>query len=144
MNEHAFRFWTKPINKDRLIYGIDSALKEIENNNINITVNVNSRDVDIEAKSIVYIYVKDRKIHIVTTRGEIETRGAFRTITAPLNKCGYFYDCHASYYVNFNYVKSYDHTSIVCSCDDKEYDVYISRRKYTAFHEKFIEWLGGK
>lgn len=30
LNQHAFRFWKKPIDKDKLMYGIESAVREIK------------------------------------------------------------------------------------------------------------------
>lgn len=144
LNKHAFRFWTKPIDKDRLIYGINSALKEINDRKIKIKVSIDDYEIDIDACNIIYLFTQEKKIHIITTRGEITARGIFEKVTEPLESCDYFYKCHNSYYVNFNYIRSYTSNSILCMSDGVKYDVYMSRRKYSSFRKEFMEWIGGK
>lgn len=43
LNRHAFRFWTKPINKTRLSYGIKSAINEINSRRKFLKVNVEKK-----------------------------------------------------------------------------------------------------
>ena len=46
-NVRPFRFWTKPIDRRRLLYGIESAMQELYKNNQFIYVTVNSEKVQI-------------------------------------------------------------------------------------------------
>ena len=49
---------------------------------------------------------------------------------------------HASYYVNLNYVKAYSPSHVKCGIGNHEYEIHMSRRKYTEFNKYFIDWMG--
>lgn len=138
LNKHAFRFWTKPLSKTRLIYGIQSALKEMRANRTVVTTSEKNR-IEIPLRDIIYVYHSNRLTNIITARKEIKTYDTFQNITKQLDRdC--FAQTHGSYYVNLNYVTEYNKTDIVCRCNDKEYTVYISKRKYAEFDKKFKKW----
>ena len=141
LNKHAFRFWTKPISETRLMYGIQSAIKEIGAYRKTITVTVAKKAVKIFLKDIIYVYHSNRLTHIVTTNDEIETYDTFQSVTRQLtNDC--FFETHASCYVNMNYVSDYNKTDIICTYGKKSYTAFISTRKYSAFNKRFREWSG--
>ena len=75
-----FRFWTKPIDRRRLVYGIDSAIQELYKNNQFINVMVNSENIQIFISNIIYIYVQNKKTHIITTKGEIIVSIPYQTV----------------------------------------------------------------
>ena len=139
LNKHAFRFWTKPINRTRLIYGIQSAIKEIDSHLKHVTVTVNKNSTKIFLKDIIYVYHSNRLTHIVTTGDTFETYDTFQSVTKQLADT-YFFETHASCYVNLNYVSDYTKTDITCSYAGKDYRAFISKRKYTAFDKRFKEW----
>ena len=139
LNKHAFRFWTKPINRARLIYGIQSANRELDSRRKSIIVNVNKISTKIYMSDILYIYHSGRFTYIVTKKGEIKTSDTFRNVSEQLtDEC--FAESHASCYVNLNYVSDYNKTDIICEYDGKKYNAYISTRKYSAFNKRFREW----
>lgn len=141
LNKHAFRFWTKPISRTRLIYGIQSAINEISTYRKNITVTIDKRTVKIFLKDIIYVYHSDRLTHIITTNEIFETRDTFQKVTGQLtDEC--FVETHASCYVNLNYVSDYDKTDVICTYNGKSYKAFISTRKYAAFNKRFREWSG--
>ena len=143
-NQHAFRFWTKPIDKRKLIYGIDSALKEFNEENQVIEVIVNNTKVQIFINNIIYIFAQKKKAHIITTKGEIVTNATYQSIFEQLKNYDVFFEPHRGYCVNFNYILNYDKDKIFCIYKSKTYEVYLSRRKQEEFQRKFIKWIGAK
>lgn len=141
LDNHAFRFWTKPINETRLIYGIQSAIKKIITNKRNITVTAKKKSVTILLKDIIYVHHSNRLTYIITTNGTVETRDSLQSIAEQLtDEC--FFETHASCYVNLNYVTYYNKVDITCEYDGKIYKPFISTRKYSAFNRRFREWSG--
>lgn len=139
LNNHAFRFWVKPINETRLVYGIQSAIKKLSTYKKKISVTVSKKTVKIFVKSIIYIYHEGRFTHIVTTNGTIVTYDTFQSVIEQLtDEC--FAQTHASCYVNLNYVSDYNKTEIICEYNGEIYKPYISTRKYSAFNKRFREW----
>lgn len=141
MDEYAFRFWVKPLNKKRLRTGIESAIKRIENYNRVITVNVDRQDTNIFIRDIIYICAENKKTRIVTINGQYITSEPFRKVKAMIDSYS-FGEPHSSYYVNMKFIKEYSHTAVICTYEEKEYEVYISRRKYMEFNKHFIDWIG--
>lgn len=139
LNKHAFRFWTKPLNHARLLYGIRSAIKEISVAMQSITVMSDRRKIRILLKDIICAYHSARRTRIITIEDEIETYDTFRSVTAQLTKICFF-QTHASCFVNLNYVTDYNKTDVVLSYGGHTYHAFISRRKYAAFDKRFKEW----
>lgn len=139
LNNHAFRFWVKPINETRLVYGIQSAIKKLSAYRRNISVIVQKKTVKILTEHIIYIYHEGRFTYIVTTNGTTTTYDTFQSVVEQLtDEC--FIETHASCYVNLNYVSDYNKTDIICEYNGKVYRPYISTRKYSAFNKRFREW----
>ena len=142
LNQHAFRFWTKPIDKRKLVYGIDSALKELQKENQFIDITVNNSKVQVFINNIIYIVVQNKKTHIFTTKGEIVSNVTYQSVFEQLKKYGIFFEPHRGYCVNFRYIRNYDKDKIYCSYKFANYEIYLSRRKYEEFQRKFIKWIG--
>lgn len=141
LNKHAFRFWVKPINRQRLIYGIESALKELNNANSVLNVMVDKKMMRIPMKDIIYINAQNKMTAIVTTDGVYEVKEAYKNVLPRLNS-EYFFPSHASYCVNLNYVVRYTKNEVICSDGSKKHTVFMSRRKYNEFASKFVRWAG--
>lgn len=109
-----------------------------------VTITVNSHKVVLPAKNIIYIYVQSRKLHVITTKGEIVTGDTFEAICGQLREADNFFEPHRSYLVNLEYVRSCERGKIFCAYNDRAYEVYLSRRKYSLFNQKFVEWMGGR
>lgn len=141
LNKHAFRFWVKPINRQRLIYGMESAVREINSSNTYLQVTIGSRLARIPMNDIIYACAKNKMTSLVTTGGTVEIKEPFKNILARLNG-GYFCRSHASYCVNLNYVVRYDKEKVVCRSGGTEYEAYMSKRCYGGFTRQFIRWAG--
>ncbi len=139
LDSHAFRFWTKPVNEERLAYGIEKAIDRINIYERNLEINVAGEIVKIPLTEISYICHNGRLTHIITKQGREETYNTFRSVTEQLTgEC--FAETHRSCYVNLNYVEDYDRLGIKCSYEDEQYKPYLSVRKYSEFNKKFREW----
>lgn len=143
-NLRPFRFWTKPIDKHRLIYGIESAIQELYKNNQFIYVTVNSEKVQIFISSIIYIYVQNKKTHIITTKGEIVVNVPYQTVFEQIKDYTNFFEPYRGYCINFSYVKKYSKDKIYCGYRAMDYEIYLSRRKQEEFQKRFAKWIGEK
>ncbi len=141
LNKHAFRFWVKPINRQRLIYGMESAVREINSSNTYLQAAVGGKLARIPMSDIIYAYAKNKITAVVTGYGDFEIKEPFKNILARLNG-SYFCRSHASYCVNLNYVVRYDKSRVVCRSGDAEYEAYMSKRFYSSFARRFIRWAG--
>lgn len=144
LDKRAFRFWTKPLDKRRLSVGLESAIKEIKSLQHYITVKINGTKSTIFLHNIIYIYMENKRLHVITAKGEITTDDTLKTIYNQIKSIDYFTETCRGYYVNMNYVKNYSRENIVCSYKQEIYNVSVSRRKYNSFHHAFISWVGGK
>jgi DNA-binding LytR/AlgR family response regulator len=142
-NKHPFRFWTKPLDKRRLDYGVECALKEINARIPRINVHIDNTNLDVPAGNIIYIYMENRRLHLITDKGDMVTRDTIKSIGEQLKDIGCFGKTSRGYYVNFNYVTEYDREYVYCEYQQKKYKVDISRRKYNDFNISFKKWLGG-
>lgn len=143
-NQRAFRFWTKPMDKRKLSYGIDSAMKEFYEEEQVIDIIVNNNKVQVCTNNIIYIFAQNKKTHIITTKGEIITNATYQSVFDQLKIYDVFFEPHRGYCVNFQYIKNYDKDKIFCSYRSELYEVYLSRRKQEEFQRKFIKWIGEK
>lgn len=139
LNEHAFRFWIKPIDKTRLEYGIESAVKRISEYSKCVVVTVSKKTMKIPVRNIIFAYHESRRTYIVSTSGTVKTYDTFQSVVAQLPRESFFMT-HASCCVNLKYVSYYDKKDIICEHNGKIYKAYISARKYSAFNKRFREW----
>ena len=143
-NEHPFRFWTKPIDKHKLIYGIDSALKELKAAGMYITITTGSQKQQIPAKNILCIFTENKQLNIMTLKGHFTVSDTYKNIYEQLKVCNSFCEICRGICVNLYYVIDYTNKQVICGCGAQKYSFDISRRKYNNFHKSFIEWAGGK
>ena len=143
LNKHAFRFWIKPINKARLIYGIESAILEIGNRLQTITVLIRREEINISVHEIIYVCHIGRQTHIYTTYQEFKTYDTYISVVKQLIQ-SYFVETDKSCIVNMNYVTDYTKQDIICSYEDNDYKATLSRRKYKDFDTRFKKWSGEK
>ena len=143
-NQHAFRFWTKPMDKRKLIYGIDSALREYNEENQAIEITANNTRVQVFISNIIYIFAQKKKTHIITTKGEIVTNDTYQSVFEQLKNLDIFFEPHRGCCVNFNYIRNYDKGKIYCIYRSEVYEVYLSRRRQEEFQRRFVKWIGDK
>ncbi len=143
-NQRAFRFWTKPLDRRKLTYGLKSAIDEINAMHHRINIKIDGIKNDIYLHNVVYIYMENKRLHIITVKGEIITDDTLKNIYDQIKNIDYFIETCRGYYVNMNYVRNYTRDNIVCSYKQEVYNVCISRRKYNNFRQACISWIGGR
>lgn len=140
-NERPFRFWTKPIERRALEYGIKSAIKELQSSNYYINIKINNKKTPVCVQNIIYIYMENKRLHIITTKGELIADDTLKNVYSQIKDIDYFAETCRGYYVNLNFIKNHTHDTAVCIYKDTVHEVCISRRKYKNFRKRFIDWM---
>ncbi|MBP3359747.1 MAG: response regulator transcription factor [Clostridia bacterium] len=141
MNKHAFRFWSKPVNRTQLTYAIKSAREEIESKKLKIILTSNNQKIAVYFTDIICAYTESRHTYIITTHGSYEVKEAFKYINEKLRK-KYFARPHMSYCINMHYVVSFDRIRVTCEYENQRFYAPISRRMLGNFEKDFIKWTG--
>ena len=140
------RFVTKPIKKSRIIDCLETALNKYKKRGIVLKLRYNNETILVDSSDIIYIGIENRKVHIYTCDKDIPTHESFSHYLNLLKDYN-FVQSHQSYMVNLIYVKSCSLSSVklVCKNDNQkvQYDVHMSKRKYSSFNKAFKEYLGG-
>lgn len=141
MNQTAYRYWVKPLNEQRFRKALICAAKKIDMLTLRISIHVNRELVQVPAENIVYIYMENKNLHVITRHGELVTSDRLKSIDSQLKEADYFCEVSRGYYVNFYYIISYSDNLIVSKSQNNKYEIYPSRRKYKAFEDKFNNWM---
>lgn len=142
-NVRAFRFWQKPLDKQKLEYGIDCAVNELKSKNRSLEFKIRSETISIPSRSIIYAEHINRKTFIVTLNGRIQFNMSFSSLNDKLLNLPGFCSIHQSYTVNLRYVTDYTDSEVICGCSGEEYKLYLSRRKRAEFKKQLTDWIGG-
>lgn len=139
----AHRFLSKPVDKDRLSAGIDSALKKISDATKFITVTdmETKRRYTIPIASIIFIENTSRHTKIyLTTRPAFIAEEIFSIIKERIeSEADYFAIPHQSYYVNMRFVDDYDKREVKMSYGKRSYTAIMTRGRYKTFNDKMFE-----
>mgnify|MGYP001623103889 FL=1 len=123
-NQYAFRFWTKPLDRCKLEYGIESALKRMDEKNHYVTLKVNSTPVRTSVNSVIYFYILNKKVHVITVKGEMCVNDSFKRVMEMFEGYKNFCETHSGYCVNFNYIKTFNDEAAICEYKGATYKVY--------------------
>ncbi len=137
----AFRYLSKPIDKNRLRSGIDIALERInEKTQILSVINYkNKLSVDINISTIIYIENTGRHTHIISTQYDFVAEEIFSIVKNKIEKeVNYFAMPHQSYYVNLKYVKNHTKEKVEMAYSGNTYEALMSRRRYNDFDAKMF------
>lgn len=139
----AHRYLSKPVDKDRLSKGIDSAIKKISD----ATKFIMSTDMEtkkrykIPISSIIFIENTGRHTKIyLTTRPAFVAEEVFSVIKERIeNEVEYFAMPHQSYYVNIRFVDDYDKKEVKMSYGKRNYNAIMTRGRYKDFNDRMFE-----
>lgn len=138
MDLRVFRFLPKPIDKERIFSGLDSAIKYyIKNTSFVLLENSTAHRIFI--KDILYITIQKRKTLLVTKYSEIKSDKTLSEWEKVFdNMC--FGRPHYSYLVNLHNIVRLDKDEVVLLKNDGcEVSIKISQRRFKKFKEKFID-----
>ena len=139
---NAFRYLSKPVDKNRLSLGIATALERINEKTKILRVKnfKNKLSADINMTTIIFIENTGRRTRIVTTQYDFVAEEVFSSVKAQIEKeVNYFAMPHQSYYVNLRYVKNYTKEKVELAYSGNTYEAMMSRRRYNGFDAKMFD-----
>lgn len=138
MDLHAFRFFEKPFDPQRLYASLDKALQYIDETYIDLFLYNDGADKKILVDDIVYIRRDNRKVILLTKDGkEYVTRRDLNQWIEQLPNT-FFYQVHKSFLVNIHYITKNSY-SVIWLNDNIQ--IPVASRKQVAFHKYWFQYL---
>ena len=131
---NAFRFMTKPIQRDEFFEYIHDAVTELLGNKV-ITLRKNGVDISINLKSILYISAQQGYTEIWTAKNTYRSENSL-SMWEELLDPKLFFRCHKKYLVNISQIEELSDDIILKSGDIVE----VSRRKYPEIRELYLNY----
>ncbi len=131
---NAFRFMTKPINRDEFFEYIDDAVAEILGHKV-ITLRKNGVNVNINLKYILYISAQQGYTEVWTAKDTYRSEYSL-VMWEELLDPKLFFRCHKKYLVNISQIEKLSNDIHLKSGDIVE----VSRRKYPELRELFLKY----
>lgn len=130
----AYRFFVKPIKKEKMFDAIQSFLNSTsESGKILININKEMHPVDID--KTLYLEVSGKRTFIYTENGVIKCRKSISSFEEDLSEYG-FYRVHRSYLVNINKIKQFDTRTLILDNGEK---IFISQKCYPGLCELYLQ-----
>lgn len=130
----AFRFMTKPINREEFFEYIDDAVAEILGHKV-IALRKDGVNVNINLKSILYISAQQGYTEVWTAKDTYRSDYSL-IMWEELLDPKLFFRCHKKYLVNISQIKQLSDDILLTSGDIVE----VSRRKYPELRELYLNY----
>lgn len=137
MDLHAFRFFEKPIDPERLYSGLDKAMEYIDETYIDFFTYTNNELKKILIDDVIYVERGNRQVTLITTHGNYTTRETFEEWCEILQNT-FFYKVHKSFIVNLHYITSYKYTELWIQNNIR---IPIASRRQADFHKFWFSYL---
>ena len=140
MDLRVFRFLPKPLDRERIFSGLDSA-NRFYNENTRVLLTDGSTEQRIYMRDILYITIHKRKTLVVTKNDEIISDRSLAQLKEilPENRLEQPND---SYIVSLQNIERLEKDNIVLIKNNNEtVNVKMSQRKYKEFKNKFFEYI---
>lgn len=137
MDLHAFRFYSKPFDVQRLYSGLDKAMEYIDGAYIDIFLCEKNVQQKILIDDIIYITRLNRHVIINTQSGSYPVRENYDDLCERMPNL-FFYPVHKSFYVNLHYIQRYAYSEVVLTDGTR---IPVSSRKQALFHKYWFEYL---
>lgn len=138
MNFHAFRFLTKPVDKQRFFRNYKSALATYHSTVEKIAIETKDSIFTIYTSDIIMVESRFKKTLIMTSDSTFQTIQRMDYWAQALCKLNFF-QTHRSFIVNMEHVDNFNHNTI--NLYNGQYSAYLTVRKYTAFKKAFLMYL---
>ena len=137
MDLRVFRFFEKPVDKNRLYRALDIGLRD----NKSFVLETNSEILSIREDEIVYIVSKLKKAEILKNDGSIMNSPLSKKKWAEiLSYNNIFAMPHGSYIVNLDHVRQIKDDYIIVECKTgKKEKIYCSKRFISDFKKAFLK-----
>lgn len=139
MDVHAFRYLSKPLDKNRLFAGMNRAMRTYFNLISSVIIDNGKTSVKMSEAEIIYIEAQARTTLVHTVSGVYPAKKAIHAWMNTLN-AGSFFQTHKSYIVNMKHVSSF--TNELISFSSCQNHAYLSRRKYKEFKKAYFIYIG--
>ena len=136
MDLHAFRFFDKPLNIERLYSGLNRAIEYLNESYIDVYIENKNRHIKVSVDDIKYIKRENRKNTVVTNNEIYTVRCKFDELISALPNT-FFYLIHKSFYVNLHYITEYSYKEIYI--DDTR--ISVATRKQADFHKYWFNYV---
>lgn len=136
MDLHAFRFFDKPLNIERLYSGLNRAIEYLNEAYIDVYIENKNRHIKVSVDDIKYIKRENRKNTVVTNNEIYTVRCKFDELISALPNT-FFYLVHKSFYVNLHYITEYSYKEIYI--DDTR--ISVATRKQADFHKYWFNYV---
>lgn len=133
---HAFRYLSKPLDKNRLFRNLDDAIHLHITRTTKIAIKTKNGIHTVLSSDIIMVEARFGNVIVYTPNDIYYTTSKINELDAHLPEfC--FFRCHRSFIVNFNYVNYFDNSLI--HLYNNQYKAYLTVRKYSHFkHEYFV------
>lgn len=133
---NAFRFLTKPLDKEKLFKALDDYRKREAHDDFIIFKNQDST-AKIRESEIIYCESEGKHTLIHTVKETVEIPRSIKEIENKLSE-EKFFRCHKAYIASFFHIRSFTNTEIHFDSGDT---AYISRSNLPAFKTAFREYV---
>ena len=138
MHFHAFRFLTKPLDKQRFIRNYKDALSAYYSSIEKIAIETKEGVYTVNTSDIILIEAKLKKVFVTTTQNTYQSIQKMDFWLNSLNAATFF-QTHRSFIVNMAYVDNF--TQNLVSLNQNNITAYLTVRKYTEFKKKYMMYL---
>ncbi|MCM1467658.1 MAG: LytTR family DNA-binding domain-containing protein [Alistipes sp.] len=138
MRFHAFRYLSKPLDKQRFFRNLKDAVDLYNTITFKIPIETKQGVHTLPASSIIAVEAQGRKVVVHTVECDYESVHNMQYWLTLLPK-NCFFQTHRSFIVNFEHITDFDHTLVYLN--DKKFHAYLTRRKYSAFKEAYLLYL---
>lgn len=135
---HAFRYLSKPLDKDRLFRNIKDALYVYNTNVQKMIIETKEDNYTVYTSDIIMIEALGRKVIVRTTSDDYLSIHNMNYWKEKLDE-NQFFQPHRSYIINFKHVNHFDHRMIYLF--NERYRSYLTYRKYTEFKDRYLMYL---
>ncbi len=138
MRMNAYRYLSKPLDKNRLFENMEDAMKSYYLLNSAITIENKGVVTTIPEADIIFIEAQLRTTVVHTVSGRYSAEKTIHSWTKTLHS-GSFFQTHKSYIVNMKYVLQFDQGTITFYAGRE--NAYLSRRKFNQFKEAYFAYM---
>ncbi len=135
---NALDFILKPVKPTQIKTVLEKAIKNLHSKNEKhrIIITLKTGTEVLYTDDIYYIETMSHRLYYHTSKGTLDTYGSLSEEEKNLSSFG-FARCNSCYLVNLKHVKSVKRYKVNVG----PYELDISRPKYMAFKETFLNWL---
>lgn len=140
LRENAFRFLSKPVDKNRLFRNLKDALYKYNMETKEIPVETDNGIDIIHADELVCVEAAQRKTFLYTIHSVIQSSKSVEYWKSALAlPC--FYSSHRGIIINMRYVSKISKDLISLKYENNSKDVYLARRRFKEFKDTYLLYL---